>query len=157
MYKLIALLAVLVNVCLTLPPTERNRREFTSLRLPNTTVPTHYDLYLDTDVHLGVMEYSGNVRISITILEDTNQIVLHSLRNVIHRLELFSNQLPVPVQGFEVDVEKEFLVITTSNVLAAGTYYVLDIDFSNSLDRDDKAGFYVSSYETEEGETRYIK
>ncbi|XP_039445370.1 aminopeptidase N-like [Culex pipiens pallens] len=156
MYKLIALLALLVNVCLALPPAERNRRELTSLRLPNTTVPTHYDLYLDTDVHLGVMEYSGNVRISITVLEDTNQIVLHSLRNDIHRLELSSNQLPVPVEGFELDAEKEFLVITTSNVLVAGTYYVLDIDFSNSLDRDDKAGFYVSSYETEEGETRYL-
>lgn len=157
MYKLIALLALLVNVCLALPPVERNRRELISLRLPNTTVPTHYDLYLDTDVHLGVMEYSGNVRISITILEDTNQIVLHSLRNDIHRLELSSNQLPVPVEGFELDAEKEFLVITTSNVLVTGTYYVLDIDFSNSLDRDDKAGFYVSSYETEEGGTRYLK
>ncbi|EDS27420.1 protease m1 zinc metalloprotease [Culex quinquefasciatus] len=155
MWKIFALLALSVNICVS-SPVVRTQREFSTYRLPNTTVPTHYNLYLDTDVHLGVFEYTGNVKISIRVLEDIKQIVLHSVRNEIQRIQLFTNQLPVPVQGFEFDVDKEFLIVNTNVWLHAGESYVLDIDFTNSLERNDQAGFYLSSYVNDAGETKFL-
>lgn len=107
-------------------------------------------------MHAGEFEYKGNVQISITVLQQTEQIVLHSVRSVINRLELRnSNQLAVALYGYEFDEEKQFLIVNTKQPLAVGTNYVLDIDFTNSLDRSDKSGFYLSSYETADGEIRY--
>ncbi|XP_053685986.1 aminopeptidase N-like, partial [Sabethes cyaneus] len=157
MIRLFPVLALAVGICLANPLSERESREFLSYRLPNATVPTHYNLYLDTDVHIGVFEYTGNVQISITVLERTQQIVLHSIRNVINRLEVRnSNQLAVALSGYDFDEDKQFLIVNTKEVLAVGTNYVLDIDFTNSLERNDWLGFYRTSYETAEGEIRYL-
>ncbi|XP_049545445.1 aminopeptidase N-like [Anopheles darlingi] len=133
-------------------------RAFDSFRLPNSTVPTHYSLYLDTDIHAGIFDYTGNVQIRINILEATSQIVLHSKRNVITQLHLRNSAgLEVPVKGFEFDEEKEFLVINIGTVLQPGSgSYTLDIDFTNSIDRSDQSGFYVSSYQDDQGVTRYL-
>ncbi|XP_065073167.1 aminopeptidase N-like [Ochlerotatus camptorhynchus] len=156
MLKVFALLALLVGIC-SASPVDRNSREFTTYRLPNTTIPTHYDLYLDTNVHLADLAYSGNVKINIRVLESTSQIVLHSTRSVIGRLELRnSNQLAVPVKGHEVDEDKQFLIVNTNVELPAGSTYVLDIDFTNSLNRTDASGFYRSSYVNAAGETKYL-
>ncbi|XP_050072669.1 glutamyl aminopeptidase-like [Anopheles maculipalpis] len=133
-------------------------RAFDSFRLPNTTVPTHYTLRLDTDVHRGVFEYTGNVQIRINVVEATDQIVLHSLRNVITKLQLRNSAgLTIALKNFEFDEEKEFLVINVGTILQpnSGTY-TLEIDFTNSIDRNDQAGFYRSSYEDAEGVVRYL-
>ncbi|XP_050092413.1 aminopeptidase N-like [Anopheles aquasalis] len=133
-------------------------RAFDSFRLPNSTVPTHYNLYLDTDIHAGIFDYTGSVQIRINILEPTSQIVLHSKRNVITKLQLRNSaDLVVPVKGYEFDEEKEFLVINVGTVLqpASGSY-TIDIDFTNSIDRTDQSGFYVSSYQDDQGVTRYL-
>ncbi|XP_049292745.1 aminopeptidase N-like [Anopheles funestus] len=133
-------------------------RAFDSFRLPNSTVPTHYTLRLDTDVHRGVFEYTGNVQIRINVVESTNQIVLHSLRNEISKLQLRNSAgLNVAVKNHEFDEEKEFLVINVGTTLQANSgTYTLEIDFTNSIDRTDQAGFYRSSYEDDEGVTRYL-
>ncbi|XP_035785976.1 aminopeptidase N-like [Anopheles albimanus] len=133
-------------------------RAFDTFRLPNSTVPTHYNLYLDTDIHAGIFDYTGNVQIRISILEPTSQIVLHSKRNVITQLQLRNSaDLVVPVKGYEFDEEKEFLVINVGVVLQPGSgSYTIDIDFTNSIDRNDQSGFYVSSYQDDQGVTRYL-
>lgn len=157
MLRVFALLVLSVGICTAIPQ-NRSSRQFTSYRLPNTTVPTHYDLYLDTNVHIGQFEYTGNVKISINVLEDTKEIVLHSVRSKIDRLQLRnSDELSVSVYDIDFDEDKEFLIIKTNTVLLTGTNYVLDIDFSNSLDRTDAAGFYRSSYVNDEGETKYFR
>uniref|UniRef100_A0A182WMK9 Aminopeptidase n=1 Tax=Anopheles minimus TaxID=112268 RepID=A0A182WMK9_9DIPT len=133
-------------------------RAFDSFRLPNTTVPTHYTLRLDTDVHRGVFEYTGNVQIRINVVEATDQIVLHSLRNEISNLQLRNSAgLKVAVKNHELDEEREFLVVNVATTLQpnSGTY-TLEIDFTNTIDRNDQAGFYKSSYEDDEGVTRYL-
>ncbi|XP_052873630.1 glutamyl aminopeptidase-like [Anopheles cruzii] len=153
----------LVLLATAAPPTVESRsagraRAFDTFRLPNSTVPTHYSLYLDTDLHVGIFEYSGNVQIRINVLEATDQIVLHSMRSVITQLILRNSaNLALPVKDVDYDVEKEFLVITTSSVLAPNSgSYTLDIDFNNSIDRNDQSGFYRSSYEDDQGVTRYL-
>ncbi|XP_058449042.1 aminopeptidase N-like [Malaya genurostris] len=156
MSKIVVIFALIVSVC-NASPFGPQVREFTSYRLPNTTIPTHYELYLDTNVHIGEFKYIGNLKISISILENTKQIVLHSVRNVIDRLEIHnSNHLSVPIENFEFDDDKEFLIINCKEILHAGTKYFLYIDFTNSLDRDDRAGFYRSYYENDDEEIKHL-
>uniref|UniRef100_A0A182P0J6 Aminopeptidase n=1 Tax=Anopheles epiroticus TaxID=199890 RepID=A0A182P0J6_9DIPT len=133
-------------------------REFDSYRLPNTTVPTHYTLRLDTDIHREIFDYTGNVQIRINVLEATDQIVLHSSRSEITQLQLRNSAgLKVAVKNFEFDEDKEFLVVNVGTILQpnAGTY-TLEIDFTNSIARNDQAGFYRSSYDDDEGVRRYL-
>ncbi|XP_053673939.1 puromycin-sensitive aminopeptidase-like [Anopheles nili] len=156
--------ALLVLGCLALAPCviEARRivsgRAFDTFRLPNSTVPTHYTLRLDTDVHQGIFDYTGNVQIRLNVVEATDQIVLHSSRSVIENLQLRNSAgLKVAVKNYEHDEEKEFLVINLASALPpnSGTY-TLEIDFTNSIERNDQAGFYRSSYEDDEGVTRYL-
>ncbi|XP_062703238.1 aminopeptidase N-like [Aedes albopictus] len=157
MWKVFVPLAVFVIASSACPLEVASIREFDSYRLPNKTIPTHYDLYLDTNVHLDDLDYSGNVKIRILVLESTSEIVLHSTRSIIVNLELRNNdQLPIALKGFDFDADKQFLIVDTKEILPAGSSYVLDIDFSNSLDRTDAAGFYRSSYVNSEGVTKYL-
>ncbi|XP_062557607.1 aminopeptidase N-like [Armigeres subalbatus] len=156
MFKLAVPLALLIAAT-SATPVDRSTREFDTYRLPNATIPTHYDLYLDTNVHLDDLAYSGTVKISIRVLESTKQIVLHSTRSVIVSLVLRnSNQLSVALKGYDFDEDKDFLIIDTVDTLTVGSSYVLEIDFTNSLDRTDAAGFYRSSYVNAEGVTKYL-
>ncbi|XP_038105291.1 aminopeptidase Ey-like [Culex quinquefasciatus] len=135
---------------------EVSGRNFDSLRLPNSSVPTHYNLFLDTNIHRGDSEYSGNVQISIKILENTKQIVLHSVGNSIPQVELYdSNQLKIPLVNFELDVEKEFLVVNTLSTLLSGSNYRLAISFAGTL-RTDNTGFHRLAYQAEDGSTTNI-
>lgn len=156
MWKVFVPLALFVIASSACPLEVASIREFDSYRLPNKTIPTHYDLYLDTNVHLDDLDYSGNVKIRILVLESTSEIVLHSTRSTIVNLELRNNdQLPIALKGFDFDADKQFLIVDTKEILPAGSSYVLDIDFTNSLDRTDAAGFYRSSYVNSEGVTKY--
>lgn len=156
MLKICVPLALLAVASLAWP-VDQSVRAFDTYRLPNQTVPTHYDLYLDTNLHLADLDYSGNVKIRIQVLESTSQIVLHSKRSEIVRLELRnSNQLAISLKSFEMDADKDFLIVNTKETLPAGSTYVLDIDFTNSLDRTDAAGFYRSSYVNAEGVTKFL-
>ncbi|XP_062540207.1 aminopeptidase N-like [Armigeres subalbatus] len=120
---------------------------FESFRLPNTTVPTHYDLFIDTEVHNDELDYNGTVKIHINVLEDTKQIVLHSSRSTLVNVHLKNNnQLPLRVINHDFDNEREFLVVNTADVLTGGSKVVLEVDFLNSLNRTDRSGFYRTSY-----------
>ncbi|XP_053692527.1 aminopeptidase N-like [Sabethes cyaneus] len=135
---------------------QTSERNFESYRLPNTTVPTHYNLFLDSNVHLNDFTFTGSVQIQITILENTKQIVLHSSRNRITSVRLYkSNQLQEPLDGVDQDDEKEFLVINTKATLLRNSNYRLVVDFSGDL-RDDMLGFYRSSYVNAEGSVKHI-
>ncbi|XP_058811597.1 aminopeptidase N-like [Topomyia yanbarensis] len=132
------------------------KSNFESFRLPNTSVPIHYDLFLDTNVNLNDPTFIGNVQIQLTILENTSQIVLHSSHNSINNVQLFnSNQLQLALVNTEPVIEREFLVINSKTTLAAGSNYRLVIDFSGKL-RDDLLGFYRSSYVDSAGSRQYI-
>uniref|UniRef100_A0A182JYK9 Aminopeptidase n=1 Tax=Anopheles christyi TaxID=43041 RepID=A0A182JYK9_9DIPT len=133
-------------------------RAFDTYRLPNTTVPTHYTLRLDTDIHREIFDYTGNVQITINVLEATDQIVLHSTRSEITQLQFRNSAgLKIAVKNFELDEDKEFLVVILGTTLQPNTgTYTLEIDFTNSIARNDQAGFYRSSYDVAEGVRRYL-
>ncbi|XP_065073169.1 aminopeptidase N-like [Ochlerotatus camptorhynchus] len=131
-------------------------KAFESFRLPNSTIPTHYDLFIDTEIHNDNLDYNGTVKISINVLEDTKQIILHSSRSTLVELVLKDdNQLPITVINHEFEIEKEFLIVHVASALKNGSRVVLEIDFLNSINRTDQAGFYRTSYNDDNGTLKY--
>ncbi|XP_058449738.1 aminopeptidase N-like [Malaya genurostris] len=129
---------------------------FDSFRLPNHTIPVHYDLFINTDIHEGLLDYNGTVEIHLKVLENTQQIVLHSSRSTIVNITMKnSDYVPVRIVNFEFENEREFLIVNTASVLTTGSLIWLKIDFVNSIDRDDRSGFYRTSYNDNDGNLKY--
>ncbi|XP_053663928.1 glutamyl aminopeptidase-like [Anopheles marshallii] len=129
-----------------------------SFRLPNGTIPTHYILRVDTAIDRNTFNYTGNVQICVVVSQPTTQLVLHSTQSRISKIQLRDNVgHQVRIKNFKLDNLREFLVIDAAAVLhsAIGTY-TLEIDFTNSVDRFDLAGFYKVPYQTENDTVRYI-
>ncbi|KAL1759217.1 hypothetical protein FB107DRAFT_287881 [Schizophyllum commune] len=114
--------------------------EQSNFRLPRHVRPTHYDLAIQTD--LEELTYSGFVRISLDVLEDTNEIVL----NAGEGLEI-SSSIDASAQAFEAQNERLCLIFSTS--LAANSTAVLTIRFHAPL-TDSLMGYYYSTWEDED-------
>lgn len=137
--------------------------EITTFRLPNDTVPVHYYLSLDTDIHEnGTSAFSGQVRITIKVVEQTSVITIHYRQQTVTLINLYNyTDAPVEPPLIEEDIDPiliedfEFLQIRTSAPLVVDQLYIVEITFNNTL-RDDNSGFYRSSYNTTQGETRWL-
>lgn len=128
-------------------------------RLPNNTRPLRYDVTLTTDVHLGEAAFTGNVRIRFEVLENTNEITLHTRQLTIEKIDLFSTpDSPVLVQSnvqFTENEDVEFLVIRPTAQVNRGQEYIVDITYRGFL-RDDNMGFYRSTYKNPQGQTVWL-
>lgn len=123
-------------------------------RLPNNTIPLHYDIWLSTDVHLGVTDFTGRVTIQIQALENTSNITLHYREITILNVDLMNEagsliQLNVP---FTHQEDLEFLIITPDLPLNLGQILTVEITYIGTL-RNDGKGFCRSTYENSEGRT----
>ncbi|XP_050079204.1 glutamyl aminopeptidase-like [Anopheles maculipalpis] len=119
-------------------------------RLPNHTVPLHYDLHLEvTGLGLGDYSYRGNVSIRIAIARDTDQIVLHNLGNALGTISVrrCRDGVQIPHQVLETDESSELLHIRTDRVLDRVDDKVIQlvIEFNNTLG-EDHMGFYRTQY-----------
>lgn len=126
-------------------------------RLPNTTIPVHYDISLSTEIHNGTFDFDGRVKIEIRVVENTSNITLHYRQLTIVNVDLLDSaqqliQRDVPTT-FQEDLE--FMIITPTQPLIAGQTYVVDINYNGIL-RNDDAGFYRSSYTNERGEQVWL-
>lgn len=126
-------------------------------RLPNNTIPLHYDIWLSTDIHNGVSDFSGRVRIRIQALENTSNITLHYRELTILNVDLLNDgggmyQLDAP---FSKSEDVEFLVITPEQPLTQGQIYIVEITYMGTL-RNDGKGFCRSSYINSEGKTVWL-
>lgn len=122
-----------------------------TLRLPNDTIPLHYELWLTTDIHVPIFEFQGRVKIDIQAIEATNVITLSQYLINIDEITLEdSTGGIIEVTDITTDDETYFLTISTAESLTAGSNYVLDITF-NSILREQLAGFYRSSYTRDDG------
>ncbi|XP_041785859.1 glutamyl aminopeptidase-like [Anopheles merus] len=119
-------------------------------RLPNNTLPLHYDLHLEaTGLGLHDYTYRGNVSIRIAIVSDTNEVVLHNVGNTLKSIclrrcrdgEEISHQL------LESEPASELLRIRTDRILrrADDQVITLTIVFHNTLGKD-RMGFYRTQY-----------
>lgn len=124
----------------------------TNYRLPNNTVPISYNVELWTEVHNGTREFRGVAKIDIQVVEDTKTITLHyreidEFGSTIQSKDIASSQ-PIPVVS--TLASREFLVLTHTDTLKAGTNWTVVITYTSKL-RSDMGGFYMSSYEDDDG------
>ncbi|XP_017235104.2 aminopeptidase M1 isoform X3 [Daucus carota subsp. sativus] len=116
-------------------------------RLPTWVVPKHYDLTLNPNILAS--NFTGSVRIHLSVLDPTRYLVLNSLDLIIHEVSFTTNELVcteykhVPCDVV-VDGEDEILVLLFEEALSLGEG-ILSINFSGILDEHMK-GFYRGTY-----------
>jgi aminopeptidase N len=119
-----------------------------SYRLPNNTKPLRYDLWISTGIHRMEYKFEGNVRILIEVVEETQEIVIHSYNSTIKRISLYDDEGSFLQRSvsFEILEDHDFLKILPSSSLYKGAKYLIDIAYEGNL-RNDNLGFYGSEYE----------
>lgn len=131
-------------------PKEPWEREY---RIPTTTIPHHYDLYLHPDLEEG--DFTGRVTILIGVTSPMSYLVAH-----VKKLNVTSTSLlkeggrreEVPLgESFEY-APNEFWVVRPRDTLPPGNYS-LTLHFSGTL-TGSIVGFYRSMYTTSAGEKR---
>jgi puromycin-sensitive aminopeptidase len=111
-------------------------------RLPRNALPQRYDLTLAPD--LGSATFTGHVRVTLDVTEQTPLLVLNANELDIHEVLVNGEEAP-----FSSEIETERLVVTPSAPLPAGTAE-LDITFAGVLN-DKLRGFYRSTYRDPDG------
>lgn len=126
-------------------------------RLPNNTIPEHYEISLETRIHQSNFTFTGSVKITVRALEATKNITIHARQLIIkeseYTLQPDGVQFPMEVH-MSADKTTEFLVFTVPKGLEKDKRYHLFILFTGEL-RSDMAGFYRSSYVNSKKETRF--
>lgn len=122
-------------------------------RLPNNTIPLHYDISLRTNVHIRDFSFDGNTRINIRVLEASNTITLHARHLTIYSISLLNSQGNTIERNLPFTTENllQFIVITTSQRLEVDQEITLEINYSAFLGNEG-VGFYRRSYFDEESE-----
>lgn len=125
-----------------------------SRRLPNSTFPVLYELSIRTN--LPELDYTGTVRIEISVLEATNLIILNQFQIDITDIVLSDNEGEIVELGvFTTDDDLRLLRIPTISPLIVGQTYFLNIVF-NSVLRSDNYGFYRTSYRDEDNVLKLV-
>ncbi len=126
-----------------------------SYRLPPTTQPTHYDLYLHP--RLEEADFSGRVTIHVDSADAARS---HFVAHVAKPLEVTSTRLERE-DGEEVKIRDafehaphEFWVVALEAPVPRGRYR-LTMDFAGRLDQS-ILGYYKSVYDDERGRKRAI-
>lgn len=116
-------------------------------RLPNNTLPLHYDINLRTNIHRSDFVFDGRVQIHIKVLEDTDTITLQYRQLIIRNVNILDVNGTVIQQNvpFTMTHPLEFLDISSSTPLTIDDELIVDILYTGIL-RSDGAGFIRSSY-----------
>lgn len=130
-------------------------------RLPNDTAPEHYVVRLVTNVHRDDFSFSGEVDITINVVQVTSVITLHHRQLVIGSVRLNNAITPAvdvllaPISYDETTNLLSVPLASTVAPLAVGSKYILHISFTGTL-RTDQGGFYRSSYTADDGTRRFV-
>lgn len=115
------------------------------MRLPSAVVPVHYNLNLLPN--LTTLNFTGSVQISLLIIEDTNNITLHSLGLIITEASITpeTTKHPQKVQVLEYPLHQQ-IAIKFNTMLPKGEKYTLNLNYSANLS-DGLSGFYKGTYQ----------
>lgn len=132
-------------------PKEPWEREY---RIPKTTLPHHYNLYLHPNLDTGI--FTGSVDILIGVTSPMDYLLAHVKQMNVTKTELISvltgDMLPL-MDAFEYE-PNQFWVVRPRDTLRPGNY-TLKLEFDGSLDGS-IVGLYRSVYTTKAGEKRSI-
>lgn len=127
--------------------------------LPDTVVPTHYDLFLEPNVPAAT--FAGEMQIKVDVKKATTQIVMNAVDLVVQRAQVIGvfdhRHAPLlPVAADDVTYDKELGRVTLhfSKVLQPGKAEVF-LRFSGIMN-EKMDGFYRSEYTMSNGEKRWM-
>ena len=121
-------------------------------RLPESVVPTRYDLRLEPD--LSASTFSGQETVTITVREPTSEIVLNAAELEITRATVGDEEGLTYEGVIAVDESLERCCLTFPQPLSPGTWS-LNFTFNGILN-DKLRGFYRSTYKDQDGNTRLM-
>jgi len=123
-------------------------------RIPEDTLPLHYDLYLHPDLQAGM--FSGQVAIKVAVTSPKSFLVAH-----VKEMNVTSTKLKDESTGTYLELKdyfeykpNQFWVVLPKMELKKGNYSI-DLEFNGSLN-DKIVGFYKSVYTNKNGEKRMI-
>lgn len=128
-----------------------------SYRLPNTTVPLSYSIWLSTDIHEGDFGFDGEVTIHFQCIETTSELVLQYRMLTIDTVALFdsnNNLIEDDVPWYQNETV-EFLVITPTRQLMQGQEYSVNVRYNGTIN-DNGLGIYRAWYVDPVGNTRWL-
>lgn len=114
-------------------------------RLPNNSVPLHYDLKIKTNVHTGSRAFSGTMLIDVMITGDSTQITLHSRGLGFNWVSLYNHAGDELNFVYYFELDKDFLTIINDYPFRIGQRYRVKIEYSGVLSIGTN-GFYRTSY-----------
>ena len=122
--------------------------------LPAHIRPSHYNLYLDSN--LDTYTYTGNVVISIAVQQPTTVIKLHASEQVaISHIELFDGENKLVEKltvGSRLNAARDLLQFTLTNEISPGNY-TLRSNFSGEVSAK-ILGYYQTGYDRYERDER---
>uniref|UniRef100_A0A8C9WIS7 Aminopeptidase n=1 Tax=Scleropages formosus TaxID=113540 RepID=A0A8C9WIS7_SCLFO len=121
---------------------------WTSLRLPVYVQPVHYDLLIHPN--LTTMTFQGTVSITIDVLNDTKNVILHSSGLQITNVTVQDKE----VKKLEYQPWQQ-IALKFPEDLKKGQTYVLTMEYSANLSNS-YSGFYNSSYVDKGGNKRVL-
>ncbi|KAG4077604.1 hypothetical protein HA402_003031 [Bradysia odoriphaga] len=155
-YKAFFILTILTVVSIHCAPLiDTSETTNINFRLPNNTVPEHYNISLRTWIHEGNFTFTGILSVDVRPTEPTDFITIHQDGFVIGDIRLSSEDGLIPIEPFEYNSTLDFLTIPTSVNLNPRQRYSLRIEYTGTL-RDDDLGFYRSSYVNDSGATVWL-
>ncbi|XP_073817390.1 aminopeptidase N [Musca autumnalis] len=134
-----------------------SRADDLDYRLPNNTVPTHYNVELTTNVHDGTRKFTGIVKIDVTIVQATRSLVMHARQLTILSAKIQTGTSASEDLDVSYEEEREFLTLTrrTAVDFTAGTQWTVTLEYEGEL-RLDNGGFYLSTFTDDDGKERYL-
>lgn len=121
--------------------------------LPANVKPSHYDLSITPA--LETFEYSGNVTVSLAIVESTKVVVCNAKELKVSKAVISSAGASQEATSIVFDGELETVSFTFENQVEKGSKASLYIEFQGTHN-DNMAGFYRSGYTDQQGSKKYL-
>ncbi|MBN3319735.1 ERAP2 aminopeptidase, partial [Atractosteus spatula] len=126
------------------------------IRLPDHVIPVHYHLLIHPN--LTSLTFTGSVKIEIDVKHNITSVVLHS-KNLQITVATIQDEFGHfvshrPLQVLE-NLPHEQIAVLSPKPLLAGEKYFVHIEYKANLS-DGFYGFYRSTYQTKNGETRTL-
>lgn len=126
---------------------------YNQINLPDNFKPLSYIIYLYPDIRYKNL--TGLVKITIECIKNTTEIVLHASRISVHEVQLKNETgAVIPIADKKRNDKKNYLIITTNEILNVSQKYDIFLGFSKKLHFDSGDGVYLTNYMDGTGNNR---
>ncbi|XP_049529896.1 aminopeptidase N-like [Anopheles darlingi] len=128
--------------------------------LPNNSIPTHYSISLETDIHQNVRTFRATTWVYLTILEPSDRITMHLQELTIMEARLYrvassgGQAIEIDQPARIVNIALEHVTFRTAATLPTGNY-ALRIVYTGIM-LNYQSGYLASQYRNEQDQWRYV-